>query len=692
MSPSVLLALALASLQAPEGASAPLRSATAGAPGSRPQIDWQRSLEDAEALSRASGKPLLVCVNMDGEVACETFANRKYQDVLFVDLTQGFVPLIASPVRHNDADHDPRGQRIECPRFGRVTCGEHMRVEAPVYDRFFGGKRYAPRHVGVRFADGGPGTVLFDRYLDTDLRRVDEALRAQGLAADLPHAEDPVASRDAGRRAALEARYLAADAAGRRDLLVRCAESSVTQAEVLRLGLHETDPELRRLAAVALGNASETPPVDLVMRALAQDEDLARRERLAVHLVDRAASDERAANQLKVNQVLRTPPPLGIDAWAPVFEQAEDVGALEDRWVLEARLEELQALGADEDPGAPEDGERTLRVADCYLGLARWGLADGRGPGYLLQDADSFARRAQEQGGDAAHAAAVRAQVAWLEGRQGEAGDLAEAALGGLEGDGDRRAAFAVLSVLAASRSESIRSAGSDWKEAWAAEALASYRAIESHVSVTAAQWAAHVELLDQLDLDVRRDRVLNRGLERFPVAPELHALLRSTIIEQRGFEGLEAAYVEARASSGDTAGHDWFTGYALLVVAEDHRRGERWEAAQVAYERAKDYFERSASANAEYELSSVHFQAMALAGQAQAALEDGELETAVVRISDAVRLRPESVETRDGLRTTPLEVLTRIVDAVRRPSNSFLMARLARLERTAPAVWQRVN
>ena len=33
----------------------------------------------------------------------------------------------------------------------RLFLSEHLRVEAPVFGRFFDGKRYAPRHVGVRF-------------------------------------------------------------------------------------------------------------------------------------------------------------------------------------------------------------------------------------------------------------------------------------------------------------------------------------------------------------------------------------------------------------------------------------------------------------------------------------------------------------------------------------------------------------
>ena len=39
-----------------------------------------RSLEDGLALSQAGGKPLLVCVNNDGEPASEALARGRYRD------------------------------------------------------------------------------------------------------------------------------------------------------------------------------------------------------------------------------------------------------------------------------------------------------------------------------------------------------------------------------------------------------------------------------------------------------------------------------------------------------------------------------------------------------------------------------------------------------------------------------------
>ena len=121
-----------------------------GLPSSRPPlVPWQRDLDDALALSRETGKPLLVCVNTDGEPASESLAARRYRDPAFVALMEAFVPVIASPDMHVTRTHDSRGRRVPCSRFGRVTCDEHIAIEPLVFERWFEGTRVAPRHLAV---------------------------------------------------------------------------------------------------------------------------------------------------------------------------------------------------------------------------------------------------------------------------------------------------------------------------------------------------------------------------------------------------------------------------------------------------------------------------------------------------------------------------------------------------------------
>ena len=94
-----------------------------------PLMPWQRSLEDALALVEATGKPLLICVNMDDEKASESLAFTRYRDPQFVRMVEGFVPLLVSPNRRNPRDHDDRGRRIPDEKFGRLVNSEHIDLE-----------------------------------------------------------------------------------------------------------------------------------------------------------------------------------------------------------------------------------------------------------------------------------------------------------------------------------------------------------------------------------------------------------------------------------------------------------------------------------------------------------------------------------------------------------------------------------
>ena len=82
-------------------------------------ITWQRTWEDAVALSRQTKRAILVCVNMDGEIASEHYAGVRYRQPDIASLYQPYVTVIASVYRHTPRDHDDEGNRILCPRFGR---------------------------------------------------------------------------------------------------------------------------------------------------------------------------------------------------------------------------------------------------------------------------------------------------------------------------------------------------------------------------------------------------------------------------------------------------------------------------------------------------------------------------------------------------------------------------------------------
>jgi hypothetical protein len=160
------------------------------------QIHWQRTLEDALALQRSSGRPIFVAINTDAESASERIVRELYRDPEFVEKTRSFVCVIASPLRHTPRDFDGRGRRAVDPRFGEVTSGEAQALEPAAFERWLGGERIAPRHALV-LADG---SVAFDLFQLWDLaeldRRLGEAVQQHGGPIELePAAPEKLAAR-----------------------------------------------------------------------------------------------------------------------------------------------------------------------------------------------------------------------------------------------------------------------------------------------------------------------------------------------------------------------------------------------------------------------------------------------------------------------------------------------------------------
>src|SRR5690606_5793315 len=91
--------------------------------------------------------PIMVAVNMDGEIASEHFAGVRYRDPVTAAHMARYACVIASVYRHTPRDYDERGERVLCPRFGTVTCGEHIEAERELYGRYFEGNRISPRHI-----------------------------------------------------------------------------------------------------------------------------------------------------------------------------------------------------------------------------------------------------------------------------------------------------------------------------------------------------------------------------------------------------------------------------------------------------------------------------------------------------------------------------------------------------------------
>ena len=183
-------------------------------------VTFQRTWEDALAVAQEEGRPLLICVNMDGEIASEHYAGIRYRDPETAALYTPYVCVIASVYRHNPRDHDDAGNRIPCPRFGSVTCGEHIAIEPPLYEKYFDGRRIAPRHILVEVGGEKDMKESFDVYYANDTASVFKAITdgAAGRPAprEVVRGDRPVVERVASRhvadRAAVEEAWREGDA------------------------------------------------------------------------------------------------------------------------------------------------------------------------------------------------------------------------------------------------------------------------------------------------------------------------------------------------------------------------------------------------------------------------------------------------------------------------------------------------
>src|SRR5262249_38325991 len=122
----------------------------------------------AWSLAQTTHRPILACVNMDGEIASEHYAGVRYRDAEIARRYAPYICVIASVYRHNPRDYDEQGRRIPSPRFGGVTCGEHIATEPILFERYLDGKRIAPRHIMIEI----DAKKTFDVFLTWDTASV----------------------------------------------------------------------------------------------------------------------------------------------------------------------------------------------------------------------------------------------------------------------------------------------------------------------------------------------------------------------------------------------------------------------------------------------------------------------------------------------------------------------------------------
>jgi hypothetical protein len=667
-------------------------------------VTFQRRWEDALAVAKETKKPILVCVNMDGEIASEHYAGLRYRQPDRAALYEPYVCVIASVYRHVPRDYDEQGRRILCPRFGSVTCGEHIAIEPILYEQFMDGRRIAPRHIGIELEQGK--SEIYDVFYAFDTDSVFQAIR-EG-AANRPPAppvvrgdrplEERVASRDREDRTAVEQAYLAGDRFTRRRLLeAALVHRELDHVDLLRLALFGLDVELARLARAALAESDSEKAIDLILEVLRVPMEPAEREQLLAALERLGEQFPRARTLAAVQQGLARPSgALDVQGWSSALDGAEYPAPSE--WsTIEARVERE----ARESRAQPGDPEVQLRLAEAALALAidpktaRILAADRRtAQDYVslqLEDARRAAQEAERLGARGWRVDAVIALASYYLGERELAHARAATAMQGMPSGDASWNAMAVLALFAEARQQAILRAVNEktsWPNAWLADVNAAYTVLAAHPLGADYQVAAHHDFLKALGARARAAQALEAGLERFPESWLLHERLRMQALEDGGIAALEATYADRLRRTPRAPGLEWFAGYAEIVTAEYYRRAGNPSAAGEAYERAVVHYEASIAENPASKPNSDHYVALALAGRARLAFERGDHERTAADLIAAFERKPEAAATLDGLNLSAVDTAKMLLARLREGGSEELALRLrAALDRLDPAM-----
>jgi hypothetical protein len=633
-------------------------------------VHWQRTFDDALRVARAEHRPILVAVNMDGEIASEHFAGVRYREPETAALMSRYVCVVASVYRHTPRDYDEEGHRVECPRFGTVTCGEHIQAERELYETYFDGKRVSPRHIVIDV----DGTETYDVYYSWDTATVFTEFRKgvegwpEPREAVEPTLVDRLQSADVDDREIVERAYREGDREAKRALLVSLIERRrVDQVELLREAIFGFDLELARLARRALAQCETEGALDLMAETLKIPLEPAERE-LLLAAVDRLAETSPRARTLAALYSGLSLDSRNIDAEAAAEDAVREYEASSAALSVQARAEAAEAL--PNEPGAQLDFAAAL-LARAQAPTAR------RYASLLFEDARSAAREAERLGASGPRLDAVLAVAS------AELGDLDTAqarAVAAIEGGLLRRddgvapgvgaeaerltsaSRTRLLRLFAEARQRAIRRAyraGDAWPPEWLSDVNAAYTSIAREAPSDPEPLVDYHDFLRWIGATPRADAVLDDALQRFPDSPVLHERLRGRLLWEGGPAGLEHGYAERlaaqEAADAEPTPLTWFAGYASLVAAEHHRRRGEFEQAVASYGRAIELYRRNAELFPEGEDTGRHFIVLGRAGLARVALERGELGAATEELLAALELRPDSAATPDGLNITPV-------------------------------------
>jgi hypothetical protein len=621
-------------------------------------IPWQRSFDDAIKVSKATGAPILVCVNMDGEIASEHFAGVRYRDPKTAKALEGYVCIVASVYRHMPRDYDEQGRRVLCPRFGTVTCGEHIAAETELYAKYFDGMRISPRHIALEL----DGSKMYDVYFSWDTQTVFTAFKAgvEGRPAPLVLARDGVSmpdrtqSADAIDRATVEGAYIQGDHATRVALLQATLKNrAVDQNDLLRLAIFGFDVELAHIARQSLAQNQTEAAVDLIAEALKVPLEKSERDGLI------AAADRLGEKFPRARTLAALHKGLAMDSSWIDADQAASTAASAAEYAASVERR------ADAAKARPDDAAAKLEFAQALLARAQESNDDKRTMKLWLEDARSNAEQARQLG---LVDWRIDGTLAVVADRLGDSNTALERAVKAVEGGmwsatGSEMGAsdvvrVRVLALFAQARQAGIRKAyreNSKWPPEWLADVNAAYAALAKHPLVTDENLVSYYDFLRWLGGTRRANTVLDEALTRYPDSPLLHDRLRSRLLWENGPGALEAQYAKMLETVGASKQLTWFAGYASLVAAEHYRRRSEFDNSLAAYQRGITYYERNIADVPQGRDLCDHFIALAHAGRSRVALERGDLEVATHELLAAFQRRPDSAATPDGLNITPV-------------------------------------
>lgn len=635
------------------------------------QITFQRTWEDALAVAQETNKPILVCINMDGEPASEHYAGIRYRNAEIGKLYEPYVCVIASVYRHNPRDYDEHGNRILCPRFGSVTCGEHIAIEPILYEKFMEGRRIAPRHIMVELDGSEKYDVFYAWDNDSVANTIRDGIANRNVTANPVVRGDRsiverVQSRDVQDRNAVEQAYQQGDHELRQSLLAAAAaHPEAAPVDLLREAVFGFDADLGKQARAALARSKDTAAVPLIGDALKVPLPAAERDALITAL-EQLGDRSPAARMLAVvhQGMAQQHSAVDVAGWTKALAGAGSYQPASDPLVLDATVDHKDQIARQH----PDNAGAQIELAEALLALAtepQAGRALASDPRTAqaferlrFLDAERAGNKAEQLGAAGWRVDAVLAVCAWNLGKRDEAWQRAENAVKGLPKDSSSYSAMAVLQLFAEARQHAIAQAWRQkdkWPPQWLADVHAAYSVLLEHPFGTDQHVANHYDFLQFFGLG-QAERVLEDGLRRFPDSPLLHQRLRQRVLAEKGVDGLQTVYDDMLQRDGAAPNLEWFAGYAGLVAAEFQRHAGKPDLALAAYDRAIAHYRHFVEQHPELRGSAEHYTAMALGGKARIRLEQGDLDAALALVQQSLQQRPEAAAARDGLNLSTVD------------------------------------